>query len=163
MAKTIRILVVLLALVTSSASVSAQRRYLSDLPAIKWMQSAEQDRVVQDRVVFCGRLPRARSVRGGVVRPVEVRRGRRPDHRRLAGEPPGRQHEPPAQTLRKICSNRLAVIPTETGGWKISGLTDYSALLKEAGFDAVKAVLTDVANLKGSRVRRAARTEPRTE
>ena len=158
MAKTIRILVVLLALVTSSASVSAQRRYLFDLPAIKWMQSAEQDRVV----FVGGFLARVQYVAESfdlskfaeAVAPIiaDWQANLRGDNMNLA-----------AQTLRKICSNRLAVIPTETGGWKISGLTDYSALLKEAGFDAVKAVLTDVAKLKGSRVRRAARTEPRTE
>lgn len=68
-----------------------------------------------------------------------------------------------AQVLRKLIPTRLTIAPTESGGWRVKGDVNYSAVLKECGFDAVEAVITEVAKLKVSRVRRAARTEPRTE
>lgn len=46
MVTAIRVFLVLLVVSVSSSPVSAQRRYLSDLPAIKWMQSTEGERVV---------------------------------------------------------------------------------------------------------------------
>jgi site-specific DNA recombinase len=67
-----------------------------------------------------------------------------------------------AQVLRKLIPNRLTVVPQAGGGWSIKGDCDYSAVLKECGLSAVEAVLTEVANLKGSRARRAARSKRRT-
>jgi site-specific DNA recombinase len=43
--------------------------------------------------------------------------------------------------LRRILPHRLKVTPTPTGGWKFSGLTDYSAVLRELGLEPVQAML----------------------
>jgi len=67
-----------------------------------------------------------------------------------------KNHATAAQVLRKIVPDRLTVTRTD-GGWKISGETNYSAILKECGLDAVQAMLEDVAKLKGSPARRGGR------
>ena len=61
------------------------------------------------------------------------------------------------QVLRKVLPSRLTVTPTEDGGWKFSGrLCDYRKVLAELGFDAVTALLEEVANPSGTSARRAA-------
>jgi ABC-type Fe3+-hydroxamate transport system substrate-binding protein len=74
-----------------------------------------------------------------------------------------KNHATAAQVLRKLTPHRMTVTPTERGGWTVTGETNYSAILKECGYDAVESVIMAVSKQKGSRVRRAARTEPRTE
>jgi len=63
-----------------------------------------------------------------------------------------------AQVLRKLIPHRLTVAPRPGGGWSIKGECNYTEILKECGFSAVEAILTEVAKLKGSRARRGART-----
>jgi site-specific DNA recombinase len=58
-----------------------------------------------------------------------------------------------AQVLRKIVPDRLTCTPTEAGGWKIKGLTDYSKVLEECGVDAALALIETVANLSATRKR----------
>jgi DNA invertase Pin-like site-specific DNA recombinase len=65
-----------------------------------------------------------------------------------------------AQVLRKLIPNRLTVVSQPGGGWSIKGECNYTEILKECGFSAVEAVLTEVAKLKGSRGRRVPRRAP---
>ena len=73
-----------------------------------------------------------------------------------------RNKQTAAQVLRKIIPHRLTVRPQPEGGWQIEGDCEYTALLRECGLDAVKAVLETVAKQKGSRARRGWHRGPRT-
>jgi Recombinase/Recombinase zinc beta ribbon domain len=64
-----------------------------------------------------------------------------------------------AQVLRKLIPNRLVVHSNPKGfGWQVQGDVEYTALLREAGYDAVTAIITEtVAKKNRSRARRGAR------
>jgi hypothetical protein len=55
---------------------------------------------------------------------------------RLRGHP-----EQPQAVLRKMLPRKLAVTPTERGGWKLQGDVDYTETLREFGFTAVETML----------------------
>jgi len=45
--------------------------------------------------------------------------------------------------LRKILPTKVTVTPLANGGWKFSGLADYTKVLQELGLDAVTRVLEE--------------------
>ena len=64
------------------------------------------------------------------------------------------------QVLRKILPTKVTVTPTPGGGWKFSGLADYTRVLQELGLDAVTAVIEETAKSSGSPARRGGRRAP---
>ena len=46
--------------------------------------------------------------------------------------------------LRKILPKRLTITPTPGGGWRFYGMTNYTEVLKECGYDAVSHVLDEM-------------------
>jgi len=63
------------------------------------------------------------------------------------------------QVLRKILPEKIKATPTEHGSWKFSAMTDYSALLREVGLDAISAILQET-KVSASRARRGAPPAP---
>jgi site-specific DNA recombinase len=67
------------------------------------------------------------------------------------------------QVLRKILPTKVTITPLANGGWKFSGLADYTKVLQELGLDAVTRVLEEAtAKSSGSPARRAWHRGPRT-
>jgi len=46
--------------------------------------------------------------------------------------------------LRKILPKRLTIAPTPGGGWRFHGMTTYTEVLKETGYEAVAAVVDEM-------------------
>jgi len=66
-----------------------------------------------------------------------------------------------AQVLRKLIPTRIVVETKPGGGWTVRGDCDYSAILRECGYDAVTNLVNEiVAKRNRSRARRGARSTP---
>jgi hypothetical protein len=66
-----------------------------------------------------------------------------------------------AQVLRKLIPTRLVVETLPGGGWQVRGDVNYTSLLRECGYSAVEALITEtVAKKNRSRARRESRRAP---
>jgi len=74
-----------------------------------------------------------------------------------------KNHTVAAMVLRKLIPTRIVVETKPGGGWIVRGNCDYSAILRECGYDAVTNLVNEVvAKRNRSGARRGARRGPRT-